>query len=381
MKFGKKSAGAIAAGLSLVMALSPVAALADPVTPGTDGGYAVTKTLNLNAGSTYTDNFGFTIAGATLDINTTTGEKTLPTQSEGNPQLAIENTDKTTWTSTDNTDDSALTITGVSKPGTYAWTVTETKTTVKGMQYDQKTYTVIAQYENKDGKVQLANVYAYEGVVSDIAGNKSDGSKATKVTKLDFENSYTEYTDDDQNKTDLTITKTVTGKQGQTDKQFQFTITFTAPSVLPDGKSAEDVLNDITATPKAGSKATVNDSAKAVTAEGKATRTITFTAANAESVTFKHVLVGTTYNVSEDDYTKADGYEAPKWTVTSDGNGVNTTTGVLVGEKKNEAGVLNKKEGTPITGVIVNNAPFVITIAVAAAGAVAYGAAKRKLEK
>ena len=52
-----------------------------------------------------------------------------------------------------------------------------------------------------------------------------------------------------------------------------------------------------------------------------------------------------------------------------------------MGEQASSETVVNKKENTVVTGVIMNNAPFIVMIGVAAAGVAAYGAAKRKLEK
>jgi len=58
-----------------------------------------------------------------------------------------------------------------------------------------------------------------------------------------------------------------------------------------------------------------------------------------------------------------------------------TNTGISVtpvSEKKASATVTNTLESTSPTGVIINNLPFIMMIVVAAAGFVAYIAAKRR---
>lgn len=54
---------------------------------------------------------------------------------------------------------------------------------------------------------------------------------------------------------------------------------------------------------------------------------------------------------------------------------------VLVGEKTNTGTMTNTHNDVTPTGLIMNNAPFIALGAVAVAGVVAYGAAKRKLER
>ena len=54
---------------------------------------------------------------------------------------------------------------------------------------------------------------------------------------------------------------------------------------------------------------------------------------------------------------------------------------MLVGEKTNTGTMTNKYQDITPTGLIVNNLPFVLMGAVAVAGMVLYGTAKRKLER
>ena len=149
-------------------------------------------------------------------------------------------------------------------------------------------------------------------------------------------------------------------------------MTFTAPSVLPEGKTAADVLNAITATAN-GATVVKFDNA----ADGATTRTITFTAADAQDVTFSNVLVGTTYTVSE---TAVDGY-TQSWKATANGTKSTSQANLLIGENANNGTMTNTHEDVTPTGLVINNLPFIMLGCVAVAGVVAYGAAKRKLEK
>ena len=93
-------------------------------------------------------------------------------------------------------------------------------------------------------------------------------------------------------------------------------------------------------------------------------------AADAGAVTFDNVVVGTTYKVTETESGQA-GY-------TTTGEVKNDT---VLAETGANVTVTNAKNDTVVTGLIVNNAPFIVMIGVAAAGVAAYGTAKRKLEK
>lgn len=361
--FGKK-AKYIVAGLSLAMAVSPVMAFADDaatVQKVDDITKGVTKVLQVNPGSSVTATFKYTATPTVLNANDaakkteTMADTFVPTI--GDIELSANGAQAT------NT--AAITYPTFDHAGTYAWIVKETADTYTGagaMQYDPATYTLVAVVENGANGPAVAESYLIKGTATTTSGDK--------VGTATFTNKYTETTSDGENKP-LVVEKTVDGAQGNKEQQFNFTVTFTAPDVLPDGQDGAKVLDAISATLKEGAKGTVDTSAKATKGEdGKYTRVITFTAADTESVTFDNVLVGTTYKVAETESNQA-GYKTTG----------EVTTATVLGESGASVTVNNNKEGSPVTGVIVNNAPFIVMIGVAAAGVVAYGAAKRKLEK
>ena len=366
MMFGKKKAGAIAAGLSLVMALSPVAALADetPAAADTTPEIKVVKTVDLNNGSTLKANFKFTASATQLFAGTK--DATVATEGEGTwPSITAAETGEQTWTTSDNDNDAVFrnlpTKAQFPHAGVYAWTVTEatdTYTPGEGEQLDYNTgtnttYTMVAIVSN-DSDAVTWGFYAGTPTLEQVKGEK--------LTEADFENKYSEKTNSGENKP-LVVTKKVEGSQGDTTKYFKFTVHFTAPTIVPDDWTVANI---------SVSGAKDKDGNAVTDAKVDASGDITFYAKDADSVTFDNVVVGTTYTVDEDDYSK-DGY-ATTGEVTAAQN-------KYVDEKGETETVHNKKNGSVVTGVIVNNAPFIVMIGAAAAGVVAYGSAKRKLEK
>lgn len=375
--FGKK-AKYIVAGLSLAMAVSPVVALADDTTPAATPSVKVVKTVTMNEGSTLTAEFKFKAEKTQLFAGT--ANATAATTESGFPELTEATTGSKTWSSSANSNDAAFThlptVEQFPHAGVYAWKVTEDTTgstqatgANEELTYDnEKVYTLVAVVTNATKDAEGNDVPAsvtwgfYNGTPTDV----KDVQGVNKAGEADFTNKYVEKTNNGENKP-LVVKKTVTGAQGDKTKQFNFTVILTAPANVPTGWT----LGDVTVTPKTGSNATVTDGGSVVTAaDGTQTRTVKFTAADSESVTFDNVVVGTTYTVAEDSYT-TEGY---------------TTSGTVseaktLSEKGAEEEVVNEKASSVVTGVIVNNAPFIVMIGVAAAGVVGYGAAKRKLEK
>ena len=346
----------------------------------------VQKQLELNPGSTVSATFTYSITPKALS----TGTGNEKTYTDG-PAAAIADITLTDASNTaNNTGKGAITFGGKSDAsafahaGVYAWTIkenaTQNTTDVGAFQDDLQVYTLIATVVNGDNGLEFSSFEIVNGEAASV-------TNTSKADALKFDNKYTENTTENsadltitkavagntENSADLTITKAVAGKQGDKSKQFEFTVTFTAPSVLPEGKTAADVLNAINAT--ANNDATVVKFDNA--ADGATTRTITFKAADAQSVTFSNVLVGTTYSVQE---TAVDGYKQ-SWKATANGTESTSQANLLIGENANNGTMTNTHEDVTPTGLIINNLPFIMLGCVAVAGVVAYGAAKRKLEK
>lgn len=354
-------ASAIALAAALFGGVSTALAATAPVPQ-------VQKQLDLNPGSTVSATFTYSITPKELS----TGVGTEKTYTDG-PTAAIapivltnassdaSNNGTGAITFGDKSDASAFTHAGV-----YAWTIKENTTQNTGLgtfQDDPQVYTLIATVVNGDNGLEFSSFVIVKGEATSV-------TNTSKADALKFDNKYTETTS--ENNTNLTITKAVEGKQGDKSKQFEFTVTFTAPTVLPEGKTAADVLNAIIAT---SNGATVVKFDNAV--DGDTTRTITFKAADDKGVTFSNVLVGTTYSVQE---TAVDGYKQ-SWSATANGTESASQANLLIGENANNGTMTNTHEDVTPTGLIINNLPFITLGCVAVAGVVAYGAAKRKLEK
>ncbi|MCI6274330.1 MAG: hypothetical protein MSA61_02365 [Coriobacteriaceae bacterium] len=329
----------------------------------------VNKQLELNPGSTVTATFTYTITPTELS----TGTGSEKTYTDG-PAATIDDIALNNASSDANnngtgaikfggeTDASAFAHAGV-----YAWTIRENATAngsgIGAFQDDAQAYTLIATVVNGDNGLEFSSFEIVRGEATSV-------TNTNKTDKIAFDNKYTETTL--ENGADLTITKVVAGNQGDKSKQFEFTVTFAAPSVLPKGQTAAQALNAITATANGATDIQFADAA-----DGATTRTITFKAADAKGVTFSNVLVGTTYSVQE---AAVDGYKQ-SWTATSNGVESASQASLLIGENANNGTMTNTHEDVTPTGLIINNMPFIMLGCVAVAGVAAYGAAKRKLEK
>ncbi|WP_350453654.1 DUF7601 domain-containing protein [Slackia heliotrinireducens] len=337
MKFRKIAATlALSAALALGFALPAFAADAPQVN----------KTLQTNTGSTVTETFKYT--AEFLPSVSITGEDVadgLKTEATG-PALTIADINLSAADAETETEGTgALTFGEFPHAGYYAYKITETAGNTDGMTYDDAVYTLLVQRDN-DGN---NNYFVYEGEKSSIgiADEKADG--------LEFTNTYTETTD--ENDTNLEIEKTVAGAQGDQTKDFEFTVTFTAPTYVPEGWTVANIE---------ASKDGVT-----VGADGKCT----FTLKHGEKITFSNVIAGTTYAVEE---TAVTGYDQSYEAVA---NGENKTeqANLLIGENENTGTMTNTYEDITVTGLVLNNAPFILMALVAVGGVVAYGALKRKL--
>lgn len=370
MKFGKKKAGAIAAGLSLVMALSPVAAFADPITPkaGTQSAQ-VKKVLVLNEGSTVDATFKFNAEPVQLTVQGTgdNEEKTAPTNDV--PAATINDISFSSTATGDKAEkagnnEATADITVVSFPhaGYFAWKVTEVNGTDTNMQYNtgNDVYTLIAQVSN-DGTVKYVLV---DGEATTVTNTNKAGS-------ADFTNKYTEPANGNKD-AGLTIEKKVEGNQVDVNEKYEFTVTFTAPTVLPAG------IADATAYFNQLGISGASDVVWEAT-NGARTGKVTFNLKKDEKATFSNLIAGTKYTVSEASkpgFTQS--YEAKS-------NGVEQTenkqTNQLIGEKENTGKMTNTHNDITPTGLVINNMPYIVMAGAAVAGVVAYGSAKRKLQK
>ena len=232
--------------------------------------------------------------------------------------------------------------------GVYYYTVTENASTYAGV----TTHTgnmllkVTVAYDDHD---QLTETYAFY-----TATNENGEGKGTKNQAV--ENTYSAGT--------LDVSKKVTGSLGDKNKKFDVTVTFTAPA----GKTVEAPITY-----------TENDVEKKIEKADwvKSVATATIHLAHGEHIVFNNIPYDVTYAVEEADYTSdaAGGYEAAKYTFSDKGDIKKLDSAAETVE------ILNKNGASVDTGVILDNAPYMLMLAVVAGGAMMLVIKKRREEE
>lgn len=249
---------------------------------------------------------------------------------------------------------------GVTFPhaGVYTYTVKETAgaTSVENgtVTYDGSVYTVRVYVKNtENGGLAIDQITAAK---SGAAGTEE------KQDAIKFVNKF-------EKTTSLTVAKHTEGALADKTKAFTFKVTFTKPATY-DGSTFVSGNDTYTFG-----------------------REYTFTLADGGQKVFSNLPAGTRYVVTEVE--AADGY-APSVTVVE--NGTQTVTNKtaadadslataetgktnLAGEGTNTVTFTNTYKDVPITGIIMNNLPFVILILAAAAGLVGYLVIRRRVAR
>ena len=222
--------------------------------------------------------------------------------------------------------------------GLYEYTVSETAGIEDdGITYDTASYNLrVYVVNNEEGSLEVRSITA-----------EKDGDKQDE---LSFTNTY-------RKNSSLTISKTTEGEYADKTKDFDFTIKF---------EKAATELDNVNSYIGMIENETVNCEV------GKETE---FKLHDGESLVFAELPAGTRYVVkevaAEDGYTPSikiveNGVETPGKTV-SESEGISSAaTGTnLVGENKNEVVFTNTYQDIPLTGIILNNWPFIILIILA----------------
>ena len=234
--------------------------------------------------------------------------------------------------------------------GEYLYTLTEVTPVQKNenITYSNESYTLRVRVKNAatGNGLDIASVTANKNPDGDTANNQN------KVGEISFTNTYAK-------NAGLTIEKKTTGDYADRTKKFKFTITFTKKSETDATKYTGKIGNtEVQCT--AGEKAE-------------------FYLGNGDKLIFNAVPVGTRY-VVEETAEPGDGYTPVSVTVTENGTETKKTnnneksgissepqngTDSLVGEKTNKVVFENHYDDIPITGIIMNNLPFILLIGVA----------------
>lgn len=209
-----------------------------------------------------------------------------------------------------------------------------------------------ATKETADG-----TVYKFEGWYTDknfTPASKFDFTEDTISADTTF---YAKYVPASAN---LTVTKTVTGKLGDTNKAFTFTIT------KADGTSAN--ITD------ANVEISEADSAKV-----EWLRNGKFTLKDGASIIFKNLPSGE-YKVIEEDYS-GEKYDT-SWQIGTDGEVYekNSTATVTIGTTEQTVHFTNHRTLEPDLGVLLDTLPYIVILAVVAGGVALLMLRKRRKE-
>lgn len=239
------------------------------------------------------------------------------------------------------------------KVGIYKYTLEEEAGSTAGVTYyGNEIKLVVTVVNDGTGKVRVAAVHTEaeneNGGFDSIT--KGEGSKSDT-----FANTY--------KANELEVSKDVTGNMGDKEKLFQFHVTFTK-------KSTEDAPELIKYEDATG-KHTI-----AFGTNGKAT--VDFKLKDDSELHFTNIPEGVSYTVWEDSYA-TDGYKTYIGSETED-NEDSSAEGTATTEKAAVA-FINHKGGDVDTGVILDNAPYMLMLAVVAGGAMMLVIKKRREEE
>lgn len=209
-----------------------------------------------------------------------------------------------------------------------------------------------ATKETADG-----TVYKFEGWYTDknfTPASKFDFTEDTISADTTF---YAKYVPASAN---LTVTKTVTGKLGDTNKAFTFTIT------KADGTAVNIASANIEISDADSTKVEWKNNGQ-------------FTLKDRASITFKNLPSGE-YKILEEDYTD-EKYET-SWQIGTDGKVYekNRTATVTIGTTEQTVHFTNHRTLEPDLGVLLDTLPYIVILAVVAGGVALLMLRKRRKE-
>ncbi len=316
-------------------------------------------------------------------------------------------TNSGTWTKTNDADDEASVYQKKAMSevlpetfpaaGVYTYTVAETKGSTDGFTYDEQRYILNVYYKNDGTKtVEVKKTTDGTGEGEKVDPTKKDPTGDTAETEpgdgnvdvqgFTFDNTYKKTnTKDDKNEEGfLNISKTVAGEYGDKTYGFEFEITLNAPRLAAENAKAKySIYQGTSETP-----------VKSGTMDYDAPQS--FTLADGQTLRFYEIEAGTTYSVTEklstSAVTKADQYTASATAKvggeSKDVDDVAKHTDLTVGTyviddstvTLDDVAYTNTFDDTSVspTGILINNAPYIILALVAAGGMTFYVVKKRK---
>ena len=363
MKLKKFFAGVLAAAMMLTVGAT--AAFATNTTESmivADGNgvanFTLTKKLMVAEGTAPQKmTFDFTVSGHVADADKGAKAGTVGGEFTTQPSVTFEKTGNEQFTVNTYSQDFSIDLVKLlgdnyNKVGKYAYTISENETKIPGITKDAHTYEMIVTVVNKQ-KDNLTNETGYGYYVGMY---DAEGQKVPAV----FTNTYNSYS--------LEVKKTVEGNFGDLGDTFTFYITL--------GK--EDGKDDNYATATVHVSDTSNPANNATWTVGGGQQTVTLK--HGQTITVSNLPVGVTYTVTEEK-TNADG---STWVYNTTGEAVainDVLPSITADNNANKVEIVNKHEGTPDMGVVLDNAPYIALLAIVAIGGVALMLNKRRRDE
>lgn len=363
MKLKKFFAGVLAAAMMLTVGATAAFATntTESMIVADDNGVAnftLTKKLMVAEGTAPQKmTFDFTVSGHVADADKGAKAGTVGGEFTTQPSVTFEKTGNEQFTVNTYSQDFSIDLVKLlgdnyNKVGKYAYTISENETKIPGITKDAHTYEMIVTVVNKKNTDLDNNTgYGYYVGMYDADGNK---------VPAEFTNTYNSYS--------LEVKKTVQGNFGDLGDTFTFYITLGGA----DGKDNN----------YASATVTVSDAANA--ANGK-TWTIgggqqTVTLKHGQTIIVSNLPVGVTYTVTE----KKTNDDGTAWVYDTTGEAVainDVLPSITDNNNENKVEIVNKHEGTPDMGVVLDNAPYIAMLAIVAIGGVALMLNKRRRDE
>lgn len=332
-----KTFGRVATTLVAATMLASLAApvYADPAEPTVVDGITITKIVTTD-GNTYAPatNFTFTVEnGAAADdfndgINTVDVTAGVTGGLTGTTIASAPDTEKSTATSYTFTGKLAVDVSKFEEPGVYHYVVKETAGNYEGITYSADEYDVYVYVVNGTSDYEIAAVIAFK-----------DGVK----TDISFTNDYGATNDTTH---DVIVTKNVEGSLANMSDTFTFTVGV---------NGAEDEVYKVVYTNDGEAQdATFVTSGTTITVEG---------IGDEDTIHIYGLSANDTYTVTETDGA-SQGYTVSDSDSTTDAG---TVSGKVTADGT-AATITNTKNATTPTGIVMDIAPYVLLVVVAAAG-------------
>ena len=372
----------MAGALALATAVSPVLAYdnQDAGTPSANSNTInVTKNLNYANGiNTINETYTYTVTPKSYYTYTTmkdgvsvpadqtnwteNNNSVFPTATYNNALNVVVNSENpgsevtnTNYMNATTTQTITFTAKDDTIPGVYIYEVKETTATEnekKGTSSTDPTSWTVYVKVTDNGQIQVSEI-------------KAKGS-SDKVDNIEFTNEYSE-------NSSLTLTKVVAGLGGDKTAEFNFTIKLTLPGILA-GQNVNQVVGNVG-----------NTSHTFTFNNGVATKTIQLS--NGEKIEFNNLPAGTAYEITEAEAdlngytTEATGADTVQNMNTENDKRKDVAKGIVNDNAVEAITYTNTKNETPITGVIVNNMPYIALLGASGAGLVVLAASKKRSKK